>query len=83
VTQNLPTGTGATDDTYRSFLFGRQAFGVTELSGNGIKTYRFNAGSTENPLEMYSTIGWKFMMAAKVLQASRAIEIYTGSGADN
>jgi len=82
VTQNLPTGTGATDETFRAFLFGRQAFGVTELSGNGIKTFRFNAGSTENPLEMYSTIGWKFMMAAKVLQASRAVEIYSGSGAE-
>lgn len=79
----LPTGTGATDDTYRSFLFGRQAFGVTELSGQGIKTFRYNEGNTENPLNMYSTIGWKFMMASKVLQSSRAIEIYSGSGADN
>jgi len=83
VTQNLPTGTGATDDTYRSFLFGRQAFGVTDLASHGIKTYRFNEGSTENPLSMYSTIGWKFMMASKVLQAERAVEIYSGSGADN
>jgi N4-gp56 family major capsid protein len=82
VTQNLPTGTGLTDETFRSFLFGRQAFGVTELSGNGIKTFRYNQGSTENPLDMYSTIGWKFMMAAKVLQASRAIEIYSGSAAE-
>jgi len=82
VTQNLPTGMGLTDETFRSFLFGRQAFGVTELSGNGIKTFRFNAGSTENPLEMYSTLGWKFMMAAKVLDANRAIEIYSGSAAE-
>lgn len=82
VTNNLPTGTGASDETFRSFLFGRQAFGVTELSANGIKTFRYNDGSTENPLNMYSTIGWKFMMAAKVLQASRAIEIYSGSAAE-
>jgi len=81
VTTNTTTGTGATDETYRAFVFGRQALGITELSGNGIKTFRFNSGSTENPLEMYSTIGWKFMMAAKVLQAARAIEIYTGSAA--
>jgi len=82
VTQNLPTGTGATDETFRSFLFGRQAFGVSELSGNGIKTFRYNDGSTENPLAMYTTIGWKFMMAAKVLQAARAVEIYSGSAAE-
>lgn len=81
VSTNLPTGTGASDETYRAFVFGKQAFGISELSGNGIKTFRFNSGSTENPLEMYSTLGWKFMMAAKVLQSSRAIEIYTGSAA--
>ena len=81
VSTNIATGTGASDETYRAFVVGRQCFGVTELSGNGIKTFRFNNGSTENPLEMYSTLGWKFMMAAKVLQASRGVEIYTGSAA--
>lgn len=81
VSTNIATGTGATDETYRAFVVGRQAYGVTELSGNGIKTFRFNQGSTENPLEMYTTMGWKFMMAAKVLQASRGVEIYTGSAA--
>lgn len=81
VSTNTATGTGLTDETYRAFMFGKQALGITELSGNGIKTFRFNSGSTENPLEMYSTIGWKFMMAAKVLQAARAIELYTGSAA--
>lgn len=82
ISQNLPTGTGLTDETFRSFLFGRQAFGVTELAGHGIKTFRFNDGSTENPLAQYSTLGWKFMMAAKVLDAARAVEIYTGSAAE-
>lgn len=82
VTTNLPTGTGATDDTYRAFLFGRQAFGITEVAQHGVKTFRFKDGNTENPLMQYSTIGWKFMMAAKILQAARAIEIYSGSGAD-
>jgi len=83
VSQNLPTGTGATDDTYRAFVFGRQAFGVTELAQHGVKTFRFKDGNTENPLMMYSTIGWKFMMGSVVFDASRAVEIYAGSGADN
>lgn len=82
VTQNLPTGTGATDDTQRSFIFGRQAFGITELAQHGIKTFRYKDGSTENPLNMYSSIGWKFMMAAVAFEAARAVEIYSGSGAD-
>lgn len=83
VSPNLQTGTGATDVTYRAFLFGRQAYGITELSGQGIRTIRQPAGSNADPLEMFTTLGWKFMMAAKVLHNVRAVEIYTGSGADN
>lgn len=83
VTQNLPTGTGATDDTHRSFVFGRQAFGITELAQHGIKTFRYKDGNTSNPLNMFSTLGWKFMMAAVAFDALRAVELYTGSGADN
>ena len=83
VSPNLATGTGATSTTYRAFIFGRQAYGVTELSGQGIKTIRQPAGSNADPLEMFTTLGWKFMMAAKVLHSIRAVEIYSGSGADN
>lgn len=81
VSTSLPTGTGATDETYRAFIFGKQAYGVTELSGNGVRTIRQPAGSNADPLEMFTTLGWKFMLAAKTLEASRGIEIYTGSAA--
>lgn len=83
VATSFPTGTGATDDTYRAFLVGRQCFGITELAGHGVKTFRYKDGNTENPLMMYSTIGWKMIMTAVVLQAVRGVEIYSGSGADN
>lgn len=83
VATSFPTGTGATDDTHRAFIVGRQAFGVTELAGHGVKTFRFKDGNTENPLMMYSTIGWKMIMTAVVLQAVRGIELYTGTAADN
>lgn len=82
VSNHLPTGTGATDDTYRAFVFGRQAFGISELAQHGVKTFRFKDGNTENPLQMYSTIGWKFMMASVVLESERAIQLYVGSAAD-
>lgn len=75
------TGTGATDETYRGFLFGRAAFGATELAGHGVKTFREQGGGTSDPLHMFTTIGWKFMLAGKVLEAARAIELYTGSAA--
>lgn len=78
---NFPTGTGATDETFRAFVFGKQAYGITELSGQGVRTIRQPAGSNNDPLEMFTTLGWKFMMAAKVLHSVRAVEIYTGSAA--
>ena len=81
MTNNYTTGTGATDETYRAFIFGKGAYGVTELSGNGIKTIRQPAGSNGDALEMFTTVGWKFVMASTVLDSARAVEIYTGSAA--
>jgi N4-gp56 family major capsid protein len=82
VSNNIPTGTGATDETFRAFILGKQAYGVTELSGQGVKTIRQPAGGNADPLEMFTTLGWKFMMAAKVLEAARGVEIYHGSAAE-
>lgn len=81
---NVGTGTGATDETFHAYIFGRKAFGITELSGQGMEMIRKEPGSndTSNPLNMFSTIGWKFVMAAKVLESSRAVQIYHGSGAE-
>ncbi len=79
---NIGTGTGATHGTFHAYVFGSKAFGITELSGQGMETIRKEPGpsDTSNPLNMFSTVGWKFVMAAKVLEASRAIQIYHGSG---
>ena len=78
---NYTTGTGATDETYRAFIFGKECYGISELSGQGIKTIRQPAGSNGDPLEMFTTLGWKFTMASTVLDAARGVEIYTGSSA--
>lgn len=81
---NVGTGTGATDETFHAYVFGRKAFGITELTGHGMEFIRKEPGAndTSNPLNMFSTLGWKFVMAAKVLEASRAVQIYHGSGAE-
>ena len=81
VSQNYSTGTGATDETYRAFFFGKGAVGISEISGAGIKTIRQPAGSNGDPLEMFTTLGWKMTQAQVVLDANRAIEVYTGSAA--
>ena len=81
---NVGTGTGATDETFHAYIFGRKAFGISELSGQGMEMIRKEPGAqdTSNPLNMFSTMGWKFVLAAKVLEASRAVQIYHGSGAE-
>jgi len=82
MTQNASEGVGVgTAVTYRNFVFAKGAFGITELAGQGVKTIRQAPGSVADPLEMYSTLGWKFMMTAKVLDANRAVEIYATSAA--
>jgi N4-gp56 family major capsid protein len=82
---NSGTGTGATSTTFHAYIFGRDAYAISELSGQGMEMIRKEPGpqDTSNPLNMFSTVGWKFVMAAKVLQSSRAIQIYHGSAADN
>lgn len=81
---NVGTGTGATDETFHAYIFGRKAFGITELSGQGMEMIRKEPGAndTSNPLNMFSTIGWKFVMAAKVLEVARAVQIYHGTSAE-
>lgn len=84
MSHNTGTGTGATDDTYHAYLFGRKAFGITTLEGHGMEMIRKEPGAqdTSNPLNMFSTVGWKFVVAAKVLEAARAIQLYHGTAAD-
>ena len=55
---------------YYSLIWGQGAFAVTELnSQRGVKTYvkRPNQYDTSNPIDQWSTIGWKVTMAAKAL----------------
>lgn len=84
VSTNAGTGTGATDETFHAYVFGRDAYAVSELSGQGMEMIRKEPGAqdTSNPLNMFSTVGWKFVLAAKVLHDVRAVQIYHGSAAE-
>ena len=84
VSTNAGSGTGATDETFHAYVFGRDAYAVSELSGQGMEMIRKEPGpqDTSNPLNMFSTVGWKFVLAAKVLQSVRAVQIYAGSAAE-
>lgn len=65
-------GAGANGiDVYATLVFGQNAYGVIDVTGSGgIKTIVHDAssGGTSNPLNQYSTIGWKVeAYAAKIL----------------
>jgi len=74
----------STINVYRNFIFGMEAYGLVELSGQNLKTFRKQRGSsgTADPLDQRSTVGYKFSHVTKVLDADRAIEMYAASDYD-
>lgn len=77
------TNTG-TIKVYRNFMFGMEAYGLVELSGQNLKTFRKQRGSsgTADPLDQRSTVGYKFSHVTPILDADRAVEMYAASQFD-
>jgi len=71
--------TGDTQSTssaalFTTVIFGKGAYGVTELGNIGWYT-KNGESETANPLSQYSTVGWKVAMAATTLNKSAGIII--------
>lgn len=69
-------------DVYKSFFFGRDAYGTVNLEGDqGPRIYVKNPGpqDTSNPLDMFSTVGWKIHYATKVLNSDWVVEFESAS----
>lgn len=72
----------STATVYSNFIFGRNAYGVVALDGQAgqrIFVKEPGANDTSNPLDMYSTVGWKAMFATKVLNATWVVNVKTGA----
>lgn len=71
-------------DVYRNFMFGMEAYGLVEIGGQNLRTFRKNRGSsgTADPLDQRSTVGYKFSNATPILDPVRAIEMYAASAFD-
>lgn len=66
---------------YETYVFGKNAYGILNLAGQPEKRIVVKnpgASDTSNPLDMYSTIGWKAYFVAKVLNSAWIIKIQTG-----
>jgi hypothetical protein len=78
VTNALTSSHGA-GRYYFSFFFGQGAFGVTDFNG-GVQTYVKTAGpqDTSQPLNLYSTVGYKAIATHAVLNRSACLWIASG-----
>jgi N4-gp56 family major capsid protein len=68
-------------DIYEVVVLGAEAYGVTELSTQSLQTivHPRGSGGHTDPLEQYSTIGWKAALAAKILNQDFLVKIYCAS----
>lgn len=65
-----------------TFFFGAHAYGVINLGSiTAPKVYVKNPGanSTDNPIDMYSTVGWKMPFAAKTLNSTWVLVLKSGA----
>jgi N4-gp56 family major capsid protein len=71
----------STVNVYHSYIFGKNAYGTLNLAGQPDKMiYVKKPGTqdTSNPLDLYSTIGWKATFVAKVLNGDWIVAVKTG-----
>lgn len=69
-------------NVYSNFIFGAHAYAIINLgSHNAPMVFVKNPGpnSTDNPLEMFSTVGWKMPFVAKTLNANWLLNLKTGA----
>lgn len=84
VESNQGVSESSTVTVYHNFICGKSAYAMVDLEGQkGPRVYVKTAGtnSTDNPLNTFSTVGWKTYFVAKVLNANWVIDVKTGATA--
>lgn len=73
-----PSGdnTGGTGRLHMTYVFGQNAFGTVQLSGNGFPEMNIETGPTKSdPNDLYGRMGWKVYWAVKALNANFCVGI--------
>lgn len=54
---------------FSTLFLGKNAYGVTEVTGGGLRTIvkQLGSGGTEDPLDQRASAGWKGMKTAEIL----------------
>ncbi len=69
-------------NVYFNFIFGKNAYGIVNIGSiTAPKVYVKNPGgnSTDNPLDLFSTVGWKMPFACKTLNTTWIVAVATGA----
>lgn len=81
---NNEVSAASTTTVYSTFVFGKNAYGTLSLNNApGRRIYVKTPGpqDTSNPVDTWSTVGWKQPFAVKVLNSTWLIEVKTGATA--
>ena len=60
---------------YGTLFFGKDAFGVVDPEGMGMEMIIKDASQIGGPLNQFSTVGYKFETAAKILYQNRMVRV--------
>ena len=73
--------TGTNISVYSTLVLGANAYGVTEVTGGGLKTIvkQLGSGGTGDPLDQRATAGWKAVKTAERLVENYMIRIESAS----
>jgi N4-gp56 family major capsid protein len=71
-----PVNKGSQISATFTTVVGKDAYGVVDFDG-GVHTYvkQPNSYDTSNPLNQWTTIGWKVTLACRILESSRGVHI--------
>lgn len=75
-------GTSLGNTVYSCYVFGKNAYGTVSLEnqpGNRIYVKTPGPQDTSNPLDIYSTVGWKAFFAVKVLNTAWIVRIFSAA----
>ena len=64
---------------YATLFFGKNAFGVVDPEGMGMEMIIKDKGEVGGPLNQFSTVGYKFEAATKILYEERMLRVESGS----
>ena len=70
---------GAAGAVYATFFFGKGAFKIIDPDGGGMEMIIHPKDEAGGPLDQFSTIGYKFSQAAKVVYDDRMVTLFTSS----